>query len=86
MPDIFMKSYLVGFFVEYRDSSGNLRYYYPDFIINTEDTHFVLETKGREDVDVEFKDKRIVVWRRLKEGWLKVGVNLSLSTNICCRI
>ncbi len=52
----------VGFFVEYRDSSGNLRYYYPDFIVNTEDTHFVLETKGREDVDVEFKDKRIVVW------------------------
>ena len=52
----------VGFFVEYRDSVGNLRYYYPDFIVSTEDTHFVLETKGREDVDVAFKDKRIVVW------------------------
>jgi type III restriction enzyme len=52
----------VGFFVEYRDSAGNLRYYYPDFIVNTKNTYFVLETKGREDVDVKFKDKRIVVW------------------------
>ncbi len=52
----------VGFFVEYRDSEGNLRYYYPDFVVRAKNTYFVLETKGREDIDVEFKDRRIVVW------------------------
>lgn len=52
----------VGFFVEYRDSAGNLRYYYPDFIASTKNTYFVLETKGREDIDVAFKDKRMVIW------------------------
>ena len=53
----------MGFFVEYRDSQGNLRLYYPDFIILTKDgEHLILETKGRVDVDVEYKDKRIKLW------------------------
>ncbi|MBP9019702.1 MAG: DEAD/DEAH box helicase family protein [Bacteroidales bacterium] len=53
----------MGFFVEYRDSQGNLRLYYPDFIILTKDgEHLILETKGRVDVDVEYKDKRIKFW------------------------
>ncbi len=52
----------VGFYIEYRDSNGNLRYYYPDFLATTEKTHFVLETKGRVDVDVEYKDKRMITW------------------------
>ncbi len=52
----------MGFFVEYRDSDDNLRLYYPDFIVKAKDSYFVLETKGREDVDVEFKDKRMSVW------------------------
>ena len=51
------------FFVEYRDSTGNLRLYYPDFIVLTDDyTHYIVETKGRIDVNVEHKDKRIRQW------------------------
>ncbi|MEM3592963.1 MAG: DEAD/DEAH box helicase family protein [Candidatus Micrarchaeia archaeon] len=53
----------IGFFVEYRDSNGNLRVYYPDFIILTKNNgHLIVETKGREDVDVIHKDKRIKLW------------------------
>lgn len=53
----------IGFFVEYRDSEGNLRLYYPDFIILLDNgEHFIVETKGREDVDVGHKDKRIKLW------------------------
>lgn len=53
----------IGFFVEYRDSEGNLRLYYPDFVILTvKNEHLIVETKGREDVDVEHKDKRIKLW------------------------
>jgi len=53
----------IGFFVEYRDSDGNLREYYPDFFVLTnKNEHFIVEAKGREDVDVEHKDKRIKLW------------------------
>ena len=53
----------IGFFVEYRDSGGNLRLYYPDFLALTNDKqHLVIETKGREDIDVANKDRRIRAW------------------------
>lgn len=53
----------VGFFAEYRDSNGNLRLYYPDFVVlSDEKERIIVETKGREDVDVEHKDKRIILW------------------------
>jgi type III restriction enzyme len=53
----------IGFFVEYRDSRGNLRLYYPDFVLLTDkDEHIIIETKGREDIDVEHKDKRVKLW------------------------
>jgi len=52
----------IGFSVEYRDAYGNLRNYRPDFIAITKDTNFVLETKGEEDVNVKFKDKRMITW------------------------
>ena len=52
----------IGFFVEYIDSDGNLRLYYPDFVVSTNNDHLIVETKGREDVDVEHKDKRIKLW------------------------
>jgi type III restriction enzyme len=53
----------IGFFVEYRDSDGNLRLYYPDFVVLTDSNeHFIVEAKGREDVDVQHKDKRIKLW------------------------
>jgi len=53
----------VGFFVEYRDTEGNMRFYYPDFLILTnKDEYLIIETKGREDIDVAHKDKRIKLW------------------------
>lgn len=55
--------YKIPFFVEYRDSEGNLRNYHPDFIVvNDKDEHIIIETKGLIDVDVVHKDKRITVW------------------------
>jgi len=53
----------IGFFVEYRDSDGNLRMYYPDFVVSTkENGHLIIETKGRVDIEVEHKDKRMKLW------------------------
>jgi len=53
----------IGFFVEYKDSRDNLRLYYPDFVVATDESEqVIIETKGREDVDVEHKDKRIKQW------------------------
>jgi type III restriction enzyme len=53
----------IGFFIEYRDTSGNLKLYYPDFIVETiEGKKLIIETKGREDIDVEYKDNRVKIW------------------------
>ena len=53
----------IGFFIEYRDSKGNLRLYYPDFIVETNKSErIIIEIKGRVDVDVEHKDKRVKIW------------------------
>lgn len=52
-----------GFAIEYTDSGTNLRYYEPDFVaVDTEGTHFVIETKGREDIDVAHKDRAARIW------------------------
>jgi type III restriction enzyme len=73
--------YKIGFFVEYRDSNGNLRHYCPDFVVLTDkDEHIVIETKGREDVDVEHKDKRIRLWCKdatnlMKSKWSFIRVD-----------
>jgi len=53
----------MGFFVEYTDSDDNLRLYYPDFVVLTDKKEsIIVETKGREDIDVQHKDKRIMLW------------------------
>jgi len=53
----------IGFFVEYRDSDGNLKLYYPDFLVLLNNNHYwIIETKGREDIDVAHKDKRAILW------------------------
>jgi len=70
-----------GFFVEYKDSSGNLRLYYPDFIIILDNNeHLIAETKGRVDEDVVNKDKRIKKWcedatRITGKKWLFKQIN-----------
>jgi type III restriction enzyme len=52
-----------GFAIEYTDSAGNLRYYRPDFVaILDDERHFVVETKGREDLDVAHKDRAAILW------------------------
>ena len=52
-----------GFAIEYTDSAGNLRYYEPDFVVLTRDgIHYIVETKGLEDVNVANKDRAAHLW------------------------
>lgn len=52
-----------GFCIEYTDTLANLRNYYPDFIarLNNEE-HWIIETKGREDIEVKQKDNATINW------------------------
>jgi type III restriction enzyme len=51
------------FTIEYTDNATNLRYYEPDFVaVNSEGVHFVVETKGQENVDVAHKDRAATIW------------------------
>ena len=53
----------MGFRVEYKDSEDNFRFYTPDFIVRLGNKEYIfIETKGLEDIDVKFKDKRIQQW------------------------
>jgi len=71
----------IGFFIEYKSSEGGLRVYYPDFIVKTSlNEYFLIELKGLEDVDVEYKDQRAKLWcedvqRLTKENWSFVRIN-----------
>jgi type III restriction enzyme len=60
----FMKNHqqTLNFRISYIDSNGFVRSYIPDFIAKTADTYWIVETKGREDVDVKLKDKRAEEW------------------------
>jgi type III restriction enzyme len=52
-----------GFAIEYTDAMGNLRYYEPDFVAVTRDEmHYLIETKGLEDVNVANKDRAAQLW------------------------
>jgi len=52
-----------GFSIDYTDSAGNLRYYEPDFVVVRPDgSHYLVETKGREDIDVIHKDRAACNW------------------------
>ena len=52
-----------GFAIEYTDAQGNLRYYEPDFVAELLDgTHYLIETKGLEDVNVAHKDRAAGLW------------------------
>lgn len=52
-----------GFIIPYTDVAGNLRLYYPDFVVvDAESVHYLVETKGREDVDVRKKDDAAMMW------------------------
>jgi type III restriction enzyme len=52
-----------GFAIEYTDNASNLRYYEPDFVaVDSAGLHHLVETKGREDIDVVHKDKAAGIW------------------------
>jgi len=53
----------INFKIEYQAEDGNIREYFPDFFVKTgENTFYILETKGREDLDDVRKIKRLVTW------------------------
>lgn len=52
-----------GFTIEYTDSATNLRYYEPDFVaVDRDGVHYVIETKGQENIDVVHKDRAATIW------------------------
>ncbi len=52
-----------GFAIEYPDSLSNIRNYFPDFVARlTDGTRWIIETKGREDVEVRLKDQAAIRW------------------------
>ncbi|MGD9583653.1 MAG: DEAD/DEAH box helicase family protein [Lysobacterales bacterium] len=65
-PDVvgFAKNYLaVGFKIDYVKADGDLSHYVPDFLVKTADgTVFIIETKGREEIDLPQKMARLRQW------------------------
>lgn len=65
-PDVvsFAKNYLaVGFKIDYVKADGDLSTYTPDFIVKTADgTVWIIETKGREELDLPRKMARLRQW------------------------
>ncbi len=60
----YAKNYFaVHFKIDYRDANGEIRDYYPDFFVkaNARDI-YVVETKGREDLDDPLKIGRLRQW------------------------
>lgn len=52
-----------GFSIEYPDCLSNIRNYYPDFVAClTDGSHWIIETKGREDIEVKRKDEAAKRW------------------------
>lgn len=53
----------VNFSIEYQKEDGNIAQFFPDFLVKTSpSTFFVVETKGREDLDDIRKIKRLATW------------------------
>ncbi len=52
-----------GFSIEYTDTAMNLKSYFPDFVaVDSDGTHWLLESKGQETVEVLRKDRAAQVW------------------------
>ena len=60
----YAKNYLaVGFKLDYVNDDGDISNYYPDFVVKLSDKKtFIIETKGREDLDVRPKMHRLRQW------------------------
>lgn len=65
-PDIlsYVKNYLaVHFKIDYQNADGDIRDYYPDFIVKKNQKEiYIIETKGLEDLDVPLKLGRLIQW------------------------
>lgn len=65
-PDVvsFAKNYLaVGFKIDYVRANGDLSNYVPDFVVKTgKDMVWIIETKGREELDLPQKMTRLRQW------------------------
>lgn len=65
-PDVaaFAKNYLaIGFKIDYVKADGDLSTYTPDFVVRTTDgTVWIVETKGREELDLPQKMARLRQW------------------------
>lgn len=49
--------------IDYLASGGRLAFYTPDFFVRTTDEHyFLVETKGRQDIDVPRKARAAIAW------------------------
>lgn len=52
-----------GFCIQYTDTLANIRNYFPDFIaIDENNNNWIIETKGREDIEVKRKDIAAISW------------------------
>jgi len=60
----FAKNYLgIGFKIDYRKADGSISNYFPDFFVKADErTVYIIETKGREDVDDPHKIERLKQW------------------------
>jgi len=76
--------YSVHFKIDYQDADGNIRDYFPDFLVKVNNKEiFIVETKGREDLDDIEKIKRLEQWCddinriqcKVKYDWLLVRQN-----------
>ena len=49
--------------IQYTDTLANIRNYFPDFIaIDENGNRWLIETKGREDIEVKLKDNAAINW------------------------
>ncbi|MCS7005822.1 MAG: hypothetical protein NZM38_10930 [Cytophagales bacterium] len=52
-----------GFCIQYTDTLANIRHYFPDFVaVTTANQHWIIETKGREDIEVKMKESAAYRW------------------------
>jgi len=78
----YVKNYFaIHFKIDYRNTDGSISNFYPDFIVRVSEKEFwIVETKGREDLDDILKIDRLKQWcedinsvqRDIKYGWLYV--------------
>ncbi|HEV3386748.1 MAG TPA: hypothetical protein VG097_18170 [Gemmata sp.] len=60
----FAKNYLaIGFKLDYVNAAGDISNYYPDFFVKVSESEiYIVETKGREDLDDPLKIARLKQW------------------------